>query len=157
MCVYGLGRGSVVGLRRGLVLICACGFASACNFAPHYTRPTTEPAPPAYQETAGWKTAQPADAGNRGAWWAIFNDERLDALENQVTVSNQNIKAAFARLQQARAQTRIERSYLFPTLTAGARGSKEISNTPPDIELIRNVRVQREIIFGRRLGGAIGG
>ena len=125
MCVYGLGRSSVVGLRRGLVLICACGLSSACNFAPHYTRPTTEPAPPAYQETADWKTAQPADAGNRGAWWAIFNDERLDALENQVTVSNQNIKAAFARLQQARAQTRIERSYLFPTLTAAARGVRD--------------------------------
>ena len=115
----------MVRLRRGLVLICACGLASACNFAPHYTRPTTEPAPPAYQEAAGWKTAEPADAGNRGEWWAIFNDERLNSLENQVTVSNQNIKAAFARLQQARAQTRIERSYLFPTLTAGARGVRD--------------------------------
>jgi NodT family efflux transporter outer membrane factor (OMF) lipoprotein len=114
------------GARRGLAcVVCAFGLLSACNFAPHYTRPTTEPAPPAYQESAGWKTAQPADAGNRGAWWEIFNDERLDALENQVTVSNQNIKAAFARLQQARAQTRIERSFLFPTLTAAARGVRE--------------------------------
>ncbi|HWW80975.1 MAG TPA: TolC family protein, partial [Steroidobacteraceae bacterium] len=115
-----------MGVRRGLAcLVFVCGLLSACNFAPHYTRPATGPAPPAYQETAGWKTAQPADAGNRGAWWAIFNDERLDALESQVTVSNQNIKAAFARLQQARAQTRIERSFLFPTLTAGARGVRD--------------------------------
>jgi NodT family efflux transporter outer membrane factor (OMF) lipoprotein len=110
-------------MHRGPTLvICACGLLSACNFAPHYARPKTEPAPPVYQETAGWKTAQPADAVTRGAWWAIYHDDRLDALENQVTVSNQNIKAAFARLQQARAQTRIERSYLFPTLTAAARG-----------------------------------
>ena len=43
----------------------------------------------------------------------------LDALESRVTLANQNIKAAFARLQQARAETRVQRSYLFPTLTAG--------------------------------------
>ncbi|HEY0342135.1 MAG TPA: efflux transporter outer membrane subunit, partial [Steroidobacteraceae bacterium] len=109
--------------RRGVVVY-VCALLSACNFAPHYARPTTEPAPAAYQETAGWKMAQPADAGNRGAWWEIFNDERLNALENQVTVSNQNLKAAFARLQQARAQTSIERSYLFPTLTADARATR---------------------------------
>jgi NodT family efflux transporter outer membrane factor (OMF) lipoprotein len=43
----------------------------------------------------------------------------LDALEARVTTANQNIKAAFARLQQARAETRVQRSFLFPTLTAG--------------------------------------
>jgi len=37
----------------------------------------------------------------------------------RVTSANQNIKAAFARLQQARAETRVQRSFLFPTLTAG--------------------------------------
>lgn len=98
---------------------------TACSFAPHYSRPATPAPPPAYQEAEGWKTAQPADDDGRGAWWEIYADESLDGLENRVTVSNQNLKAAFARLEQARAQTRIERSYLFPTVTAGPRVTRE--------------------------------
>jgi NodT family efflux transporter outer membrane factor (OMF) lipoprotein len=56
----------------------------------------------------------------------------LDALENRVTTANQDIKAAFARLQQARAQTRVQRSFLFPTLTAGpsAQRSRTSVNSP---------------------------
>jgi NodT family efflux transporter outer membrane factor (OMF) lipoprotein len=99
----------------------AVSLVTACSFAPHYSRPSTATPPPEYQEADGWKTAQPADEHGRGPWWEIYQDESLNALENQVTVSNQNLKAAFARLEQARDQTRIERSYLFPTLNAGAR------------------------------------
>lgn len=104
----------------------------ACSFAPHYSRPATEAPPAAYQEAAGWKTAQPADDQSRGAWWEIYDDEQLNALEAQLTGANQNIKAALARLQQARAQTRIERSFLFPTLTVGptATRSRQSLNGP---------------------------
>src|SRR5689334_17562204 len=102
---------------RWILAVCLSAALCACSLAPHYARPTTGTAPPAYQESAGWKTAQPADAQNRGAWWEIFNDEPLDALEARVTDSNQDLKAAFARLQQARAQTRIIRSNLLPTVT----------------------------------------
>jgi NodT family efflux transporter outer membrane factor (OMF) lipoprotein len=96
----------------------------ACSFAPRYSRPTTETPPPVYREAAGWKTAQPADEQDRGPWWEIYQDQELTALEREVTNANQNIKAAFARLQQARAQTRIERSYLFPTLTVDPRATR---------------------------------
>jgi NodT family efflux transporter outer membrane factor (OMF) lipoprotein len=112
-------------LKAGVLLACSAGLATACSFAPHYSRPSTPPPPPVYQEADGWKTAQPADDNFRGAWWEIYADESLDALENQVTVSNQNLRAAFARLEQARAQTRIERSYLFPTVTAGPHATRE--------------------------------
>jgi NodT family efflux transporter outer membrane factor (OMF) lipoprotein len=54
----------------------------------------------------------------------VFNDPLLDTLENKVTAANQDIKAAFARLQQARAETRIQRSALFPTLTAGSSATR---------------------------------
>ena len=110
---------------RWILAVCLSAALSACSLAPHYTRPTTGTAPPAYQELAGWKTAQPADAQNRGAWWEIFNDEQLDALEGRVTHSNQDIKAALARLQQARAQTQIVRSNLLPTITLDPRATRE--------------------------------
>jgi outer membrane protein TolC len=107
--------------RLVVFALAAAYITVACSFAPRYSRPTTPPPPPAYQEADGWKTAQPADGSDRGPWWEIYSDDILSTLENQVTVSNQNLKAAFARLEQARAQTRIERSYLFPTVTAGPR------------------------------------
>ncbi len=105
---------------------------SACSFAPRYTRPSTEEPPPVYREADGWKTAQPADSQNRGSWWEIFQDEPLNALEGQATNANQDIKAAFARLQQARAQTRIARSSLVPELTVDARATRarQSSNAP---------------------------
>ena len=112
------------GCSRLVAFVGAVYLTSACSFAPHYSRPSTPTPPPQYLEADGWKTAQPADEHSRGAWWEIYQDESLNALENQVTVSNQDLKAAFARLEQARDQTRIERSFLFPTVTAGARANR---------------------------------
>ncbi|HEY6923815.1 MAG TPA: efflux transporter outer membrane subunit [Steroidobacteraceae bacterium] len=112
-------------MKSRAALACLWIWLGACSFAPHYTRPSIEEPPPAYQEADGWKTAQPADSQNRGPWWEIFQDEQLDALENQATQANQDIKAEFARLQQARAQTRIARSSLVPTLTVDPRATRE--------------------------------
>jgi NodT family efflux transporter outer membrane factor (OMF) lipoprotein len=104
----------------------------ACSFAPGYVRPSTQAPPGTFQEAAGWKTAQPADAQVRGAWWELFDDPQLDELEGRVTDANQNIKAAFARLQQARAQTRIQRAAYFPTVTAGPSATRgRISRNSP--------------------------
>ncbi len=62
-----------------------------------------------------------AAAGLRSArcWWTLFQDRELDALEAKVDSANQDLKAGFARLQQARAATRIARADLFPTLDVG--------------------------------------
>jgi NodT family efflux transporter outer membrane factor (OMF) lipoprotein len=120
-------------VRRSLSIASLCGALAACSFAPHYSTPTPPTPPPAqYQESGDWQPAAPADSQNRGAWWTVFNDPLLDTLENKVTAANQDIKAAFARLQQARAETRIQRSALFPTLTAGptATRSRTSVNSP---------------------------
>jgi len=105
-------------VRRLLLILGQCGALAACSFAPRYSTPTP-PSPPPAQFQEEWKTSAPADADSRGEWWKVFQDPTLDALEGRVTTANQNIKAAFARLQQARAETRVQRSFLFPTLTAG--------------------------------------
>jgi outer membrane protein, multidrug efflux system len=108
------------------------GTLTACSFAPAYKIPDSAPATSAYKESGDWKAAQPVDDQNRGAWWTIFQDPQLDALESQIGDANQDLKAAFARLQQARAATRIARADLFPTLSAGssATRSKTSANAP---------------------------
>ena len=96
-----------------------------CSLAPAYKTPSTAAPAPSYREVGDWKQAEPADAVARGPWWGIFQDRELDALENRVGASNQNLKAALARLQEARAQTRIARAGYFPTITADANAARE--------------------------------
>jgi len=102
----------------------AAGALAGCSLAPVYVRPATTPPPDSYKEAGDWKPAQPADAQPRGPWWSVYRDSELDALEGQVTSSNQNLKAAFARLQQARAQMRYVRASYLPTITASAGASR---------------------------------
>jgi NodT family efflux transporter outer membrane factor (OMF) lipoprotein len=97
---------------------------SACSFAPIYKVPESPPPSAAYKESGDWKAAEPADSQLRGPWWKIFQDADLDALEDQVADANQDLKAAYARLLQARAATRIARADLFPTLTVGASATR---------------------------------
>ena len=97
---------------------------AACSFAPTYRTPDSAPPAPVYKETGDWQQAGPLDNQARGAWWTLFQDPQLDALEAQVGSSNQNLKAAFARLQEARAATRIARADLFPAVNLGASATR---------------------------------
>jgi NodT family efflux transporter outer membrane factor (OMF) lipoprotein len=98
---------------------------------PNYKRPTAE-VPAGYKELGNWKQAQPNDKNLGGNWWEMFQDPQLNALESQVNVSNQNLKAAEAQYTQARALLRYNRAAYFPTITAGANASRNrISNNRP--------------------------
>lgn len=110
--------------RTHLVTVLLVGALSACSFAPTYRAPDAPPPAPVYQEAVDWQPAAPLDDQVRGAWWIVFQDAQLDALENKVTGANQNLKAALARLQEARAATRIARADLFPTLTVGSADTR---------------------------------
>ena len=100
------------------------GALAGCSLAPVYHVPESAPVAPAYNEAQDWKAAVPADATARGSWWSIFHDEQLDALQAQVADANQDLKAAVARLQQARALTREARSAYFPTVNAAANATR---------------------------------
>jgi NodT family efflux transporter outer membrane factor (OMF) lipoprotein len=97
---------------------------AGCSLAPPYRVPDTAPPAAAYNESPQWKAAAPADASARGPWWSLFDDRRLDRLEAQVGDANQDLKAALARLDQARALTRAARSAWFPTVSAGASATR---------------------------------
>jgi NodT family efflux transporter outer membrane factor (OMF) lipoprotein len=112
----------------GITVLQLCG----CTVGPNYQRPKAE-IPPAYKEVGDWKPAQPNDQNLGGNWWEIFQDPQLNALEAQVSVSNQNLKAAEAQYTQARAVLRYSRADYFPTVTAGPSATriKTAKNRPP--------------------------
>jgi NodT family efflux transporter outer membrane factor (OMF) lipoprotein len=99
--------------------------SASCSFAPRYGVPDTGPPPQQYKELAEWTPAQPRDSMPRGAWWSLYHDPQLDALEDKVYGANWSLKAAVARLDQARAQYRIARADLFPTLSADPYATRE--------------------------------
>jgi NodT family efflux transporter outer membrane factor (OMF) lipoprotein len=106
---------------------------TACSFAPTYKAPPSSvPPTDAYQEMSVWKIAQPMDAVPRGDWWTVFQDPQLNSLQEKIRDANQDLKSAFARLQQARAETRIQRAGLFPTINVGstAERARTSINTP---------------------------
>ena len=112
---------------------------SGCMVGPKYVEPTVpmapgfkEPPPESFKESDGWKPAQPGDQTLRGKWWEIFNDPQLNALEEELTVSNQNLKVAESRFRQARSMVRFNRSAEFPTISTSPSivNKRESANQP---------------------------
>jgi NodT family efflux transporter outer membrane factor (OMF) lipoprotein len=94
---------------------------AGCMVGPKYKTPSA-PVPPAYKEPPPeffkeWKQATPMEGVLRGKWWEIYKDPALNALEEQVAISNQNVLMAEAQFREARAAIKVARSNLFPTLT----------------------------------------
>ena len=112
---------------------------AACAVGPDYVRPTAPaPAPDAFKETEGWKVAEPKDQMVRGKWWEVYNDPQLNALEEQVDVTNQNIALAEAQFRQASALVQAARASFFPQIGAGVTPTRALrsenvttSVTPP--------------------------
>jgi NodT family efflux transporter outer membrane factor (OMF) lipoprotein len=111
-------------LRARMSLTVTACLLAGCTVGPKYhTPPADTPAaykeltPADYKNTEGWKVAQPKDDALRGKWWEIFGDSQLNALEEKVNISNQNIASAAASFFAARALVKEARSQLFPTVS----------------------------------------
>jgi NodT family efflux transporter outer membrane factor (OMF) lipoprotein len=139
-------------LQPSLFFLLICGLLG-CNVGPRYVRPTV-PSPPAFKESgpqqasdgSTWKTTQPQDDALRGKWWEMYEEPELNALEERLNVSDQNIARSFENFMAARAQVRQARSSYYPTLSVGlayARnrspqtqtGASSLSNSNPNSNL----------------------
>ncbi len=112
-------------LRTMALALCAAGMLAACTVAPVYQVPST-PVPASFKEAGAlWQVAQPNDAIDRGEWWQLFADARLNDLAAQVQVDNQSIAAAVAAVAQAQAALRGEQAGLLPTVGATLGQSRQ--------------------------------
>ena len=113
---------------------------AGCTVGPKYHPPVVQP-PSSYKEVGDWKPAQPNDQNLGGVWWTIFQDSQLDALELQVNVSNQNLKAAEAQYRQARAALRYNRADYYPTVTAAPSATRirNSANRPPQNSIFNGI------------------
>lgn len=119
---------------------------TGCMVGPKYHAPSpsaTATAPPVaykesttqFQDTDGWKVAQPSDAMLHGKWWEIYNDPELNALEDKLNINNQNIKQFFENFMTARTLIAEAHSQLLPTVGTtpsyqASQSSSNLTNSP---------------------------
>ena len=101
---------------------------SACAVGPSYQKPQRSAAD-------NWKETT---ANNKGAlqlsekWWEVYADAKLNELEQSALAENYTLKAAMARVQQARAVARISDADLLPTVNfdPDASRNRQSANRP---------------------------
>ncbi|AYJ85384.1 efflux transporter outer membrane subunit (plasmid) [Sphingomonas paeninsulae] len=105
--------------KTGLVFAVGLTLAG-CNLAPKYARPglpvpVQSPTGPAYG-VAGSADVVSAET----AWESFFTDDRLRGVIRTALANNRDLRISVANVEQARAQYRIQRADLFPTLAGTA-------------------------------------
>ncbi|MEN8860788.1 efflux transporter outer membrane subunit [Qipengyuania flava] len=102
------------------VSLLALALAGCVNMAPDHTRPALASAA-AYDPAFAPDGTVTAATLSYGDW---FTDPRLVALLDTAVANNRDLMAATARIEQARAQYRIQDSRRLPTAVASAAASR---------------------------------
>jgi NodT family efflux transporter outer membrane factor (OMF) lipoprotein len=103
---------------------------SGCSVGPNYVRPLAESSE-VYKEAnpdsegITWKVAEPGDDFNAGNWWEIFNDSKLNELEEILNAANFTIINAEANYRQSRALVDEARAAYYPTISGLINGTRE--------------------------------
>jgi NodT family efflux transporter outer membrane factor (OMF) lipoprotein len=108
-----------------LPVIAAATLLTGCSLAPAYHVPSSVTPTAAFRADPGWVPANPSDAVAKGAWWTLFGDDTLDALEARVVITNQNVAYYRASYAQALATVRVDKAALLPTVGVTAAATKQ--------------------------------
>ncbi|WP_420383190.1 efflux transporter outer membrane subunit [Novosphingobium sp.] len=110
--------------RRLAFATAVSALLAGCSFAPPYHVPTSVAPVAAFKSDPGWVPSQPSDAVAKGAWWQLFGDDALDALETRVAITNQNLAYYRANYAQALSVVRVDQAALLPTVGVTASGTR---------------------------------
>jgi multidrug efflux system outer membrane protein len=98
---------SVVGLGVGVWTL------TSCSVGPNYHRPDVS-TPTAFKRAIPAEAAAPVIPRE---WWKLFNDPELTSLAEKTVAANLDIKAAVARVDEARGALRVARGDFFPSVS----------------------------------------
>jgi multidrug efflux system outer membrane protein len=111
-------------LRVSLSLFGISAWLTGCAVGPDYHQPDVAK-PLTYKESGNWKKAEPSDAIAKGNWYSVFHDAELNRLEEEAQTSNQNLRAAVARVSEARAVARQAEADFYPSLDFAGTATRE--------------------------------
>ena len=112
---------------QGIAVSTLVAALAGCAVGPNYKRPD-DATPKGFKE-AGQNTAgQPLPP----MWWNVFNDSKLNELEDAARTSSPNLRAAAARVVQARAIAGVAEAQYFPevSLDPSAARTRYSANRP---------------------------
>ncbi|HET9475693.1 MAG TPA: efflux transporter outer membrane subunit [Steroidobacteraceae bacterium] len=113
---------------KPIALVVLAASLSACTLAPHYEQPAA-PVPATYENPeATPATAIPA---SETGWKEFFPDPELQDLIARALLNNRDLRIATLNVEAARAQYRIQRADLVPTIEAG--GTANNQRTPASL------------------------
>ncbi|MBT0671443.1 efflux transporter outer membrane subunit [Novosphingobium profundi] len=116
-------------MRKCASLVLA-GALAGCNMAPDYARPEVAVAP-VFAGPAPAQDGASAPLATELGWREFFRDPRLQALIGTALAKNRDLAQAYARIDQARAQYRVQAADRLPAL--GADGNASRTRTPMSV------------------------
>lgn len=106
-------------IRRHCLVAISFLLLTGCTLGPKYKRPAVT-VPDSYRGLAPDAGQQTAASLGDEKWWAVFQDEQLQALIREALAQNYNVRIAASRVLQAEASLGITRADQFPTISGGA-------------------------------------
>jgi multidrug efflux system outer membrane protein len=105
---------------------------SGCAIGPRYHEPTME-LPQTYRS---YKTLDQAESMINLPWWKVFNDKALQELIRETLANNYDLRAAAARVDEARAIVGVTRAQILPQtdLTSGISRDRNSQILYPNLE-----------------------
>jgi len=142
--------------HKYLFLLIFLSAITGCSIWPGYQRPQTD-------LPAAWSSApaQSLQVGER--WWMLYGDNALDALVTEAFEHNRDLALAVARVDEARALSRVANAQFYPSIDATAQRdrsrSSEVAPVPiPASALERNsYRAQLNVSYELDLWGRLRG
>lgn len=113
-------------MKPTLIALSIAGLLSGCSLIPNYERPTAP-------VEATWAQASSATANVAALtnWQAFFVDPQLQQLIQVALDNNRDLRVAALNVEAYRAQYRIQRSALFPSVSADGAGNR--AHMPADL------------------------
>ncbi len=107
---------------------------SGCAIGPRYREPNME-LPQSYRS---YKTLEQGESMVNLPWWKVFNDPNLQEMIRETLANNYDLRAAAARVDEARAQVGVTRSQIMPhtDLTSGASRDRNSKVIYPNLDRV---------------------
>lgn len=105
-------------MRRSIALLLFTTALGGCSLWDQWTKPEVA------QPTNWQSTSDGTGVWPDTTWWRGFASGELDRLMNEASTGNQDLRAAVARVEQARANARIAGAAIYPTLDGDASASR---------------------------------
>ena len=127
---------------------------AGCTLAPKYERPAAPidasfPTGEAYNAPDQYQARADGLATSDIGWRAFFTDPLLQDLISQALNNNRDLRVAALNVEAARAQFRIQRAELLPTVGIGANGN--VQRQPADLSFTGESSINRSYQVGASL------